>query len=813
MTRATDDAVGVRDDESRAHQHDRAGRPAAGSDGHAVANRPLAAPSDAATITIAVDGLAVTTMSFVLTVNAVNDAPALNAIATPATITEDAAAQTVSLSGITAGGGESQTLTVTATSNNLALIPNPTVTYVSPNPTGSLTYTPVAGASGMAVITVTVRDNGGTASGGVDTVTRIFTVVVTAVADTPSITNASTIVNAQTTSGLVVGRNPADGSEVTHVRVTNITGGTLLKNDGTTPIANGAFITIAEGAAGLRFTPATNSAATGHVTIQASTSNAVAGLGGGLATADIVVNRLPSATTVATSGSPSNSGAPVTFTAAVTPALAAASGTVQFMDGATPLGSPVALSGGSASLVTSALTAGLHAITAVYGGNTLALTSTGTLAGGQTVRPPSRPLLTGADAGGGPHVLRFGALDGSIPAVGPLHSFFAFDPSFTGGVRVAEGDLNGDGVPDYIAGAGPGGAPEIRVIDGAAGTISASFMAFEPAFGGGVFVAAGDVNGDGFVDVIAGSGEGRRGEIKVFSGRDLSLLRDVFVFDAAFRGGVHVAAGDINGDGYADLVAGAGAGGTEVLVLNATDLSTLWTVTPYAGFLGGAWVAAGDVTGDGFADVITGAGAGGGPHVRVYHGRTGVETRNFFAYEGGFAGGVRVAVGDVTGDGRAEIITGPGPGRASEVRVFDAATAALLSNVLAYSFTGGVFVATAAPVNRMAIDTPANGAIVHGPFLLAGWAFDEHPSTAGLDAIHVWAFPVAGGVPTFGGVATLGVARPDVAALYGAQSANAGFYVAVAGLAPGVYDVVIFGHSAVSGTFNLQRVVRITVAP
>ena len=115
--------------------------------------------------------------------------------------------------------------------------------------------------------------------------------------------------------------------------------------------------------------------------------------------------------------------------------------------------------------------------------------------------------------------------------------------------------------------------------------------------------------------------------------------------------------------------------------------------------------------------------------MRVFNGRTGVEARSFFAYEPAFAGGVRVAAGDVNGDGRAEIITGPGPGRAPEARVFDAATAALLSNVLAYpsSFNAGVFVATAVPVNRMAIDAPAPGATVHGPFQLTGWAFDEHP--------------------------------------------------------------------------------------
>ena len=330
-----------------------------------------------------------------------------------------------------------------------------------------------------------------------------------------------------------------------------------------------------------------------------------------------------------------------------------------------------------------------------------------------------------------------------------------------------------------------------------------------------MFVAAGDVNGDGHVDAIVSSGEGRRGEIKVFSGRDASLIRDAFVFDAAFTGGVHVAAGDVNGDGSADLVAGGGAGGAAVLVLNGIDLSVLWAVTPYPGFFGGAWVAAGDVTGDGFADVVTGAGAGGGPHVKVFDGRTGAMTTNFFAFDPSFTGGVRVAAGDVTGDGHAEIIVGAGPGGLAEVRVFDPVTTTLLSNVLAYTpaFTGGVFVATAAPVNRMAIDTPAHGAVVHGPFYLAGWAFDEHPSAAGLDAIHVWAFPVAGGSPVFAGVASLGVSRPDVGAIYGAQYANAGFQVVVAGLAPGVYDLVLFGHSSLSGTYNLQRLVRVMIAP
>ena len=108
----------------------------------------------------------------------VNQPPTLAPISN-LTTNEDAGLVTVSLTGISAGGGENQTLTVTATSGNTALIPNPTVTYTSPDTTGTLTFAPVTNASGTAIITVIVRDNGGTANGGVDSKTNTFSVSVT----------------------------------------------------------------------------------------------------------------------------------------------------------------------------------------------------------------------------------------------------------------------------------------------------------------------------------------------------------------------------------------------------------------------------------------------------------------------------------------------------------------------------------------------------------------------------------------------------------------------------------------------------------
>jgi hypothetical protein len=118
-----------------------------------------------------------------INVTAVNDAPTLNAIGNPAAINKNAGQQTVNLTGITAGGGESQTLQVTATSSNTGLIPNPTLIYTSPNTTGSLTYTPLGNASGTAVVTVTVRDAGldGMLGNADDwTTQRTFTVMVNA---------------------------------------------------------------------------------------------------------------------------------------------------------------------------------------------------------------------------------------------------------------------------------------------------------------------------------------------------------------------------------------------------------------------------------------------------------------------------------------------------------------------------------------------------------------------------------------------------------------------------------------------------------
>jgi hypothetical protein len=178
--------------------------------------------------------------------------------------------------------------TVAANSLNTTLVPNnPTGIVISGSgATRTLTINPAANGFGTGTITVTAN----IPSGG--NMTDTFVLTVNPIADTPSITNATTLEDTQTVSGLVVSRNAADGAEVTHFKITNIQNGTLFKN-GATQINNGDFITFAEGDAGLRFTPAANLFSPGTTfsfQAQASLNNTDAGLGGGLATATITVN-------------------------------------------------------------------------------------------------------------------------------------------------------------------------------------------------------------------------------------------------------------------------------------------------------------------------------------------------------------------------------------------------------------------------------------------------------------------------------------------------------------------------------------------
>ena len=122
-----------------------------------------------------------------------------------------------------------------------------------------------------------------------------------------------------------------------------------------------------------------------------------------------------------------------------------------------------------------------------------------------------------------------------------LASFYAFAASFAGGVSVAAGDLTGDGIPDIVVGAGKDGGPHVTVYDGATGALVESFYAYDPQFRGGVRVAVADVTGDGTLDFVFGAGPGGGSHVIARDGHGRALLSSNFARPEAFRGGVTVA--------------------------------------------------------------------------------------------------------------------------------------------------------------------------------------------------------------------------------------------------------------------------------
>jgi hypothetical protein len=310
-----------------------------------------------------------------------------------------------------------------------------------------------------------------------------------------------------------------------------------------------------------------------------------------------------------------------------------------------------------------------------------------------TILSAGAALVTGSG-------VRADALVRLFDAAGQLPSNYAGPtsltpyPGLTTGVRVTQGDVTGDGVPETITAPGPGGGSRVIVHDGLTGAVVRDFWAFDYYSGGGAFVAAGDLTQDGIADIVVAQGWGPA-RVRVFNGANLALLRDMSP-TALGTSGVRVAAGDVDGDGSADLVLGSGVGAVPVIqVYSGASGALLRNLTTFAGSLpGGLFVAAADVSGDGLADIVAGAGEGTAPRVQVFDAVTSAEIRSFLAFSPTLVAGVRVAGVDLNGDGRAEILTSGGDGAGPEVRIYDGQSGLLSVTFLAYtpSMTGGVYV-------------------------------------------------------------------------------------------------------------------------
>ncbi|MFO0810416.1 MAG: hypothetical protein U0746_17465 [Gemmataceae bacterium] len=325
---------------------------------------------------------------------------------------------------------------------------------------------------------------------------------------------------------------------------------------------------------------------------------------------------------------------------------------------------------------------------------------------------PALATVVAADAGGGPHVKVFDEAQHEV------FSFFAYDAAFRGGVRVALGDVNGDGTPDVVTAAGPGGGAHVKVFSGKDLSLLANFFAYDAAFRGGVFVGLADVDGDGNREVVTGPGVGGGPHVKVFdvvNGQAVAAktpLASFLAYDVGVTGGLTVTGADLNGDHRDEIVTVPFRGSTHVKAFDAATgalVSTFFAFDPL--FVGGGNVSAGDVDYDGRDEILVGAGLGGGGNTRVFGGADNHVVSSVAFFDGvldGFNGGVRVqplSIQDGTSntiqDGTSNtvrLVGTPSGGFASLTATRNAVTGQLLPHIeqdnIFSGFGGGSFVAT-----------------------------------------------------------------------------------------------------------------------
>lgn len=320
--------------------------------------------------------------------------------------------------------------------------------------------------------------------------------------------------------------------------------------------------------------------------------------------------------------------------------------------------------------------------------------------------PLGSPLLMdphphggGCDCAGCRVAVFTGAADGSarvftadaggtlVPAGEPVLPF----PGFGGVVRGTAADFDGDAVTDFAFTTGAGPAAAVRIVSGSTG---ADLIAVTPVLGGfagGAFLAVGDVDGDGKAElaVSADAGGGTRIQLFRVAGGGLEPVVDFLAFgDLNFRGGSRVALADLDRDGGADLIVGAGVGGAPRMAIyngrglgagRATHLMPdFFALDP--GLRSGVYVTAADFDGDGFADIAYSTGNTGGPRVRVVSGAVLVANAgadvavlpavaDFFALDANDRRGIRIAARDLDGDGKAELIVASGDKENATVRL------------------------------------------------------------------------------------------------------------------------------------------------
>ena len=226
----------------------------------------------------------------------------------------------------------------------------------------------------------------------------------------------------------------------------------------------------------------------------------------------------------------------------------------------------------------------------------------------------------------------------------------------------------------YAVGRDSGVSPTVDVYDANSGELVNRFLAFGRSFNGGVRVATGDVNGDGYTDIVC-SMASQGGKFTVFSGQDGTELIRAKPFEKRFSGGLNVAVGDLDGDEVKEIVIGRNGAGSGVRVYEGSSLTLTTAFSAFPKFNArGVSVTVANVAGAG--PVMAVSAKGNRPAIAFFD-SNGSWISSFRAFNGTGFGTTLTAV-DLTGDGSDEFAV-VRTKSANTVRIFDAYSLSILS--------------------------------------------------------------------------------------------------------------------------------------
>jgi len=265
---------------------------------------------------------------------------------------------------------------------------------------------------------------------------------------------------------------------------------------------------------------------------------------------------------------------------------------------------------------------------------------------------------------------------GQIPEVSILDSagnfessFLAYDQKFTGGVNLAVGDVNNDGQLEIITAPMASGGPHIRVFD-QQGSLLSEFFAYDAHFTGGVNLAVGDVNNDGQLEIITAPMASGGPHIRVFDDQGRVLFQ-FFAYEANFHGGVNLAVGDVNNDGKDEIVTAPFSSYVpEIKVFDDHHLIKGNFLAFESSMTAGVKISVGDVNDDGWPEIVAIPAKNAEPKIKLFS-LKGTLKGEFLAYNQNLSGGVKVLARDISGDRRPEVLVLPNKGSASLLRIYD----------------------------------------------------------------------------------------------------------------------------------------------